>query len=131
MPNKPTRRRRVNARDGPDYFHPKGQGLFLKKEQPHPKTMKKMWRQAGRCALARSPLVVNLQSKIKGNAKEKILERPSYNNSVAVFHLMQRTPSQKRKSRAAPPHTPPSTQRNLKNARTYHTKMLQNFMPLT
>ena len=54
-------------------FTLRGQGLFLKEEQLHPKTMKKMWRQAGRCALARSPLVVNLQSKIKGNAKEKYL----------------------------------------------------------
>ena len=77
-------------------FTLRGQGLFLKEEQLHPKTMKKMWRQAERCALARSPLVVNLLSKINGNAKEKILERLYYNNSVVVFHLMQRTPLQKK-----------------------------------
>lgn len=49
-----------------------------------------MWRQAGWCALARSPLVVNLQSKIKGNAKEKDLNAIRA-TILVVENLMQRT----------------------------------------
>ena len=41
MPNKPTRRRRVNARDGPDYFHPIRARVVFEKGATAPKNNEK------------------------------------------------------------------------------------------
>jgi len=72
-------------------FTLRGQGLFLKEEQLHPKTMKKMWRQAERSALVRT--LQQFSSSVPSYAKDTIT---------------------KERTREVPPYTPPSTPQKLK-----------------